>query len=177
MLHATPRRDRLDKITVGDLKSSSFTTPTSVVDLSIFSARKPLTLSGTENLIRLHLPNENFDTTPCPNMQELNWGGDTVAEKELPFPIADMTSLSALHCCVLDSFNPDSMFPTHLTSLWPNVMCGSVDVAVLTSLTRFRDLYIEVDKNEDPPRPVCTHDHDKWRPQPIACHAAPHVAC
>ena len=37
--------------------------------------------------------------------------------------------------------HPDFTFPTHLTSLLLNVMCGSVDVAVLTSLTRLHKLH------------------------------------
>ena len=46
----------MTKITVGDLRCSSFTIPTSVVDLSVCNAREPVTLSGTENLTFLSLP-------------------------------------------------------------------------------------------------------------------------
>ena len=124
------------------MKSSSFTIPTSVVDLYICNTQKPVTLSGTEKLTKLHLPNENFNTTPCQKLQELNWDGDTLAEKALPLPIADIPTLSKLivHPVTVDT---NFRFPTQLTSLWVIVYGKIIDISFLTPLTRLQDPSIE----------------------------------
>lgn len=140
---------QVTSLKVENLQGCTLTLPTSIVQLHIDNTTKGVTLSGTDNVRGLTLSGENITSTPCPMLETMVWEGKVLSEETLPFPIHCVTTLSEMSIRA-DEIKPGFHFPTGLTELLLTVHGGSVDVTLLTMLTRLQALDINVDPDTDP---------------------------
>ena len=131
------------------LKDATLTLPKSVVELTLERNTQRVTLSGTENLVCLRATDQSVIVPPCPKLRFLHWCGKTLSEQTFPFPVTDFPALFSLNVKT-ERIDPGFRFPTQLKVLRLKVSDGSVDVALLTPLTRLQELTIDVDKDSDP---------------------------
>ena len=104
-----------------------------------------MSVSGTEHLTKLVVLNNSTITTPFPALREFEWRGETLSVEAFPGALT-VPALFTVRADMVDATFP---FPAHLPSLVLAVR-DSVDVALLTPLTRLRDLDINTDKGNDP---------------------------
>ena len=82
----------MTSLSVDNMRNCALTIPTSVFDLRLYDfGVQRVSISGTESITHLKVPNKTITTTPCP---ELQWQGDTLSDEALPFPINDVTTHS-----------------------------------------------------------------------------------
>ena len=121
--------------------------PTNIGELLLDEDVTHVTVLGTDNLTHLSVRSESITTTPCPKLQELHWYGEVFSEQRL-FLFNNTTPSDS--SAVVDGIQPDFRFPEGLTSLTLEIQDESVDIALLTPLTRLQRLDILVLYGSDP---------------------------
>ena len=134
----------ITNLEVKGLVNCQLTLPTSVVTLNMDDDTSHVTVSGTENLTYLEVPNGSIKTALCPRLRELVWYGETLSQKRLPCQVGGVTTLVSMTIDV-DEVDPAFQFPPQLTSLCLLVQNDSVNLSQLTPLTRLQSLEIDVD--------------------------------
>ena len=122
-------------------RGTTLVVPKNVVCLSVCRSFERVMLSNTENLTRLSVQDDvqTVTTPPCPNLQELELCCATLSEQGLVFE--DMPRLATMRVWT-KAVGPTFRLPTQLTALFLEMDLMPEEVALLTPLTRLRQLDI-----------------------------------